>query len=242
MHRVCENQRCCFVGGIVVLSAARRGHPGRSKALTGFWLDAAHVSQPTAGGWKRMEPRRREKEAGPSRQKKNQKNKQLLSVSVFECFLCFLSGFRDPVIHFKSAGSRRLLTWPLRQRLWLLLLSVSHQMASGWGLQHHGARSLWLYQPILLTKAKILFPKPCCSCYYCVVTVVQWSTFQCNAMPFVYFYIVYLLVYLVVQATSGTFYLDLMANNGLQTLPISAHCWTSALFFVVRRLICMFCN
>lgn len=64
IHRVCENQRCCSVGGIVVLSAVRRGHPGRSKALTGFWLDAAHVSPPTAGGWRRMEPEQRGKGGG----------------------------------------------------------------------------------------------------------------------------------------------------------------------------------
>lgn len=59
IHHVCENQRCYFAGGIVVLSVVRRGRPGRSKALTGFWPDAAHVSPPTAGGRRRIEPRRR---------------------------------------------------------------------------------------------------------------------------------------------------------------------------------------
>lgn len=105
IHHVCENQRCYFAGGIVVLSAVRRGRPGRSKALTGFWLDAAHVSPPTAGGRRRMEPRWRG-EGGAKQAKKNSlQKKQLHAVSVFECcFLCFLSGFRDLVIQFSSAG------------------------------------------------------------------------------------------------------------------------------------------
>lgn len=71
-----------------------------------------------------------------SKKKRKKKNsfqkKQLHAVSVFECcFLCFLSGFRDLVIQFSSAGPMCLLSQPLCASLWLLSQSVSSQMASG---------------------------------------------------------------------------------------------------------------
>lgn len=70
------------------------------------------------------------KERKNSFQKK--KKKQLHAVSVFECcFLCFLSGFRDLVIQFSSAGPLCLLSRPLCASLLLLSQSVSSQMASG---------------------------------------------------------------------------------------------------------------
>lgn len=44
--RVCENQRCFAGRHSCTLCGLRRP----SKALTGIWLDAVHVSPPTAGG------------------------------------------------------------------------------------------------------------------------------------------------------------------------------------------------
>lgn len=84
-----------------------------------------------------MEPRRRgeggAKQAKKEKKKKNSlQKKQLHAVSVFECcFLCFLSGFRDLVIQFSSAGPMCLLSRPLCASLWLLSQSVSSQMAGG---------------------------------------------------------------------------------------------------------------
>lgn len=87
IHRVCENQRCCFAGGIVVLSAVHRGHPGRFQSPDR--LLAGRRARELANSW-RMEPRRSGKGAGPSKQKnKKKESKQLPAVSVCECFCVF---------------------------------------------------------------------------------------------------------------------------------------------------------
>lgn len=82
-----------------------------------------------------MEPRQREKGAGTSKQKRTKKNKKetkkkssCLQCLFWNVLLCFLWGFHDLVIHFSS---ERPNVSSLHQSLWLLLQSVSRQMASG---------------------------------------------------------------------------------------------------------------
>lgn len=89
IHHVCENQRCYFAGGIVVLSAVRRGHPGQIQSPDR--LLAGRRARESANSWRTEEDGAEAEGRGRGQAGKKKKKKKKLppKKTTAACSVCF---------------------------------------------------------------------------------------------------------------------------------------------------------